>query len=63
MNLYFGFRDGEMYWLPRGWGHPDAWLPYDGHEMAFAYLGFLSTGLIIFGLAIIIRRSFGKEEE
>jgi hypothetical protein len=63
VNLYFGFRDGEMYWVSKGWGHRDAWLPYDGYKRAFAYLGFMYTGMVFFGLLIIRLYVFGRREE
>jgi hypothetical protein len=39
LNLFFGFQDGEMYWVSKGFGHHDGWLPYDGYKRAFACLG------------------------
>lgn len=44
-NLFFGFRDSEMYWVSRGWGHRDGWIAYQDFKRAYAFLGFMSTSL------------------
>jgi hypothetical protein len=52
VNLFFGFRDGEMYWISQHVARR-GWFAYDDYKAAFAYLGVLYSFSIFFGLAII----------
>jgi hypothetical protein len=49
LNLYLGFRGGEMIWTS-GHGVRDGTITYSEHKLAFVYLGFMSTGMGFFGL-------------
>jgi hypothetical protein len=52
LNLFFGFRDGEMYSVTRHLAHR-GWFAYEDYKAAFACLGMLYSLSIFFGVAII----------
>ena len=62
VNLFFGFRDGEMFWVSKGRGY-DGWLPYEGYKTEFIYLGMLYSFGVAFGLCVIKVFALGRREE
>ena len=52
VNLSFGFRDGEMFWVSKGSDYK-GWLPYEGYEEAFIYLGAMYSLSVILGFCVI----------
>jgi hypothetical protein len=62
VNLFFGFRDGEMFWISKRSGY-DGWLPYEGYKRAFIYLGVLYSFSVIVGFCIIKVFALGRRKE
>jgi hypothetical protein len=52
INLFYGFRDGEMYSATRFIAHK-GWFAYQEDKTAFAYLGMLYSLSMFFGVAVI----------
>ena len=62
VNLFFGFRDGEMFWVSKGNGY-DGWLPYEGQKRAFIYLGVLYSFSVTAGFCVIKIIAIGRRKE
>ena len=60
VNLFFGFRDGEMFWVSKGY---KGWLPYEGYERAFIYLGAMYSLSVTFGFCVIKLSALNRRKE
>jgi hypothetical protein len=60
VELYLGFRYGEMFWSRTRDGSPGAWLAYDDNKRAFALMGFLFTFAMFLGAGIVVMALFDK---
>jgi hypothetical protein len=62
VNLFFGFRDGEMFWVSQGRGY-DGWLAYESYKKAFIYLGVMYSFSVTAGFCVIKVFALGRRKE
>jgi hypothetical protein len=62
VNPFFGFRDGEMFWVSKAPGR-DGWLAYEDYKRAFIYLGLLYSFAVTSGFCVIKVFALGRRKE